>query len=230
MDENKTLQLVQDIADLLERIAAGPTHTPALYSTFLKVLITAQPVNQDSPRDDPSHHRSEQPGNETAHNQNGTDNSLGFLGSHFDSLNSSIDAFQSNSEMGPVVDMSTFPPTMAPNNPQEDTSGMLSMDSILSTGFWDSVLVPGSWYASFNDAEKLINYFRLIGYSNSLEGLSGGFVYGAGGSGLITPRITTPHGSGSNTPVTGHRMTPISEGSINAAFEGRPPEAEKSEL
>lgn len=51
--------------------------------------------------------------------------------------------FQFESEMGPVADMSTFPPTMAPN-PSENTMGSLTMDNILSSGFWDSVLVPGA--------------------------------------------------------------------------------------
>ena len=64
------------------------------------------------------------------------------LGSNHDGTATPI-GFQSNSEMGPVADMSTFPPTMAPTSAQDDSSGMLSMDSILSTGFWDSVLVPG---------------------------------------------------------------------------------------
>ena len=39
------------------------------------------------------------------------------------------------------------------------------------------------------------------GYSSTMEGLSGGFVYGAGGSGLITPHFgQSPAQSGSNTP------------------------------
>jgi hypothetical protein len=52
-----------------------------------------------------------------------------------------LSEFQFASEMGPVADMSTFPPTMA--NTQPDDLGMLSMNSILSGGFWDNVLVPG---------------------------------------------------------------------------------------
>jgi len=48
--------------------------------------------------------------------------------------------FQFESEMGPVADMSTFPPTMAP----EISMGSLTMDNILSSAFWDSVLVPGT--------------------------------------------------------------------------------------
>lgn len=217
IDKKATLALVKDVADLLENIAADPLHTPALYSTFLRALISAQsdvPTGYNSPRLDPNHRGQEHTGGEFNNSNmsgeqalNGRDaNNLGFLGSAFDGP-TSPSGFQLNSEMGPVADMSTFPPTMAPTNSHGDTSGMLSMDSILSTNFWDSVLVPG--------------------YSNSLEGLSGGFVYGAGGSGLITPRLATPQHSGTNTPMTGRRTEPISESSINNAFESPSHEGEK---
>lgn len=135
--------------------------------------------------------------------RNGMDVNLGFLGSgRLDGPTTPL-GFQVNSEMGPVADMSTFPPTMAPTDPNSDVSGMLPMDSILSTDFWDSVLVPGKAHLSFTP--KNLNRSQTMpmapGYSNSLEGLSGGFVYGAGGSGLITPRITSPQVSGHNTPT-----------------------------
>jgi hypothetical protein len=65
----------------------------------------------------------------------------GSQGGNGDTL-SALDDFHFESEMGPVADMSTFPPTMATNT-SDDNIGMLSMDSILSSGFWDSVLVPG---------------------------------------------------------------------------------------
>lgn len=150
VDEKKTLALIQDIADLLESIAANPQHTPALYSTFLRALVTSQTMSHGSPRHDSDHRHSEQPG-ENGHvsnatgesTHNGSDAHFGFLGSNNDGTATPI-GFPSTSEMGPVADMSTFPPTMAPTNSHDDTSGMLSVDSILSTGFWDSVLVPGS--------------------------------------------------------------------------------------
>lgn len=96
--------------------------------------------------------------------------------------------------MGPGnVDMTTFPPTMlspgapVPNDYPSPTAHLggnnTANDSlnILSSGFWDSMLVPG--------------------YS-TMDGFSGGFVFGAGGSGLITPRIgATPTHSGRNSPA-----------------------------
>jgi hypothetical protein len=53
-----------------------------------------------------------------------------------------------------------------------------------------------------------------------MDGLSGGFVFGAGGSGLITPRLgLSPVASGSNTPSRGLRSSELTQMSINAAFD-----------
>lgn len=48
--------------------------------------------------------------------------------------------FQNDGEMGTVVDISTFPPTMADH---DQSWPSLSVDNIFSTTFWDNVLVPG---------------------------------------------------------------------------------------
>ena len=58
----------------------------------------------------------------------------------------------------------------------------------------------------------------FVGYSNVLEGLSGGFVYGAGGSGLITSRLGSPVVSGSNTPTAVNRGSEFTQNKLNAAF------------
>lgn len=64
----------------------------------------------------------------------------------------------------------------------------------------------------------------ISGYSTALEGLSGGFVYGIGGSGLITPRLGgSPFASGANTPLTGAQGEPLTQNTINAAFEHAEP-------
>ena len=160
-------------------------HTPALYSVFLRALVAAKtepPSNNDgqhalindastSPNDDQSM--------QSAHN-----NSHHNGPSRIDPLSE----FQFDSEMGPVADISTFPPTMAPTNHPEDQLGMLTMDSILSSNFWDSVLVPGTSRLISHNSLILLPAW-LIGYSYTMEGISGGFVYGAGGSRLITPRM-----------------------------------------
>ncbi|KAK7040853.1 hypothetical protein VNI00_009449 [Paramarasmius palmivorus] len=192
-DEFKTISVVKDVAEALEKISVSPTHTPALYSTFIKALIAAKTeaahgngemnLHMSSDRDIQASINAEEM------------SALPFAGSTVDFSDPSfmMNEFQMDSEMGPVADASTFPPTMAsPNmNDMNDGPGM-TMDSILSSGFWDSVLVPGY---------------------NSLDGLTGGFVFGAGGSGLITPRVgMTPIHSGQNTPRRG--------GSSNAGAQG----------
>ena len=55
-----------------------------------------------------------------------------------------LNEYQFDSEMGPVADISTFPPTMAPY-PPEDNMGILAVDNVLSSDFWDSMLVPGKF-------------------------------------------------------------------------------------
>lgn len=53
-----------------------------------------------------------------------------------------------------------------------------------------------------------------------MDGLSGGFVFGAGGSGLITPRFgLSPIQSGTNTPGRGQGLHPLTQSTINAAFD-----------
>jgi len=98
--------------------------------------------------------------------------------------------FQNDGEMGTVVDISTFPPTMADH---DQSWPSLSVDNIFSNTFWGDVLVPGT--------------------SGSPAGLSGGFAYGPGVSGLITPGygmsptqsgLSTPHHSG--IPSSDHMM------------------------
>lgn len=115
----------------MEQAAAGPTHTPGLYSCFLRALLSAKTAPTDSTRPAPTSNR-------TRENAQVASN---MLKESAQVLPDPFVEFNIDSEMGPVADISTFPPTMAPQ--QTEDTGMLSMDSILSTSFWDSVLVPG---------------------------------------------------------------------------------------
>ncbi|KAF9077228.1 fungal-specific transcription factor domain-containing protein [Rhodocollybia butyracea] len=169
-DEQKTVSLIKEVADVLDSISVSSTHTPALYSTFLRALISAR---LESSSEEKVNVVVEVPNRISATQQ-----------VHYQELGSMypLNEFQFDGEMGPVADVSTFPPTMA-SNPMEDPNPGVTLDSIFSSNFWDSVLVPGY---------------------NSLDGLTGGFVFGAGGSGLITPRHgLTPTPSGQNTPSRG---------------------------
>ncbi|KAF9227599.1 hypothetical protein BS17DRAFT_856106 [Gyrodon lividus] len=200
-NEQKIIDLVKDIAAVLGEIAANSHHTPALYSTFLRALISArtdgpqQQQQQQQPQQrllqpQPQHQPQSQPQTDVVVGDEGMlQNDMGLSVSNSALFGSAMttnsmngmNEFQFASEMGPVADMSTFPPTMAALPTSDEGMGMLSMENILSHGFWDSVLVPG--------------------YSDTMEGLSGGFVFGAGGSGLITPGwLPSPLPSGSNTP------------------------------
>ncbi|KAK7467550.1 hypothetical protein VKT23_004603 [Stygiomarasmius scandens] len=176
-NEQQTISLVNDVADVLESISVNSAHTPALYAAFLKALISAK-TDPSAPAEANASTSTDATANSLHSNGiiGGTSMQYGEASSTFPM------EFSFEGEMGPVVDMSTFPPTMGPNPVEETNSGM-PMDSILSSDFWDSVLVPGF---------------------NSMDGLSGGFVFGAGGSGLITPRFgATPLHSGQNTPMKG---------------------------
>ena len=62
-----------------------------------------------------------------------------------------MNEFQFESEMGPATDITTFPPTMAvpsqlpPHSGEEgEGGGMMAMENILSSGFWDNMVVPGA--------------------------------------------------------------------------------------
>lgn len=219
-NEQDALTLVQDVTDTLESIAANPTHTPALYSSFLRALLSAK-SNVNDGKDDTNTSLN----GDAASYQNSVQGDMrppsGYGSQHLNYAAEPsylLNEFHFESEMGPVADMSTFPPTMAPN-PSENSMGSLTMDNILSSGFWDSVLVPGTdLHTQIVTLAYLLS--TLAGYNN-MDGLVGGFVFGVGGSGLITPRIGgTPDHSGSNTPA---RL----QMNLNSAYNGQMKEGSK---
>jgi hypothetical protein len=147
------------VADVLESIAANQLHTPALYSGFLRALISARvdPSSSSSGNMSPSSQGGDAGNDNGGMGGSGTggggtptspgDGTIpntfaGYMNGH--GGDTILNEFHFDGEMGPVADMSTFPPTMAMNQP-DDNVGMLSMDSILSNGFWDSVLMPGGF-------------------------------------------------------------------------------------
>ena len=127
--------MVKDVADTFDQISAGPTHTPSLFSTFLRALLAAK-------TEPPSEAASDSGDNESVPQMNGNPEQrlVGSMDPH-----QLLSEFQFASEMGPVADMSTFPPTMAAAQPDDGSLGLCSMDSILLGGFWDNVLVPGEF-------------------------------------------------------------------------------------
>lgn len=139
-DEAEILGLVKDVADAFDSIAAGPMHTPALYSVLLRALLNSRTDPQGAEHaTGPSN-----PHTNGASHQTNEQYEPSAQPADADGAYPPLD-YQFASEMGPVADISTFPPTMA--NPRDDDGlGMLSMDTILNGGFWDNVLVPGEQY------------------------------------------------------------------------------------
>lgn len=137
-NEQSTLQMVRDVVDTLEGSAVNQLHTHALYSIFLRALISAR-VEQnnvgDTLKDEGDVNQNQLPLQDMQQQTGG-------IQPAYQSEPSYLMDFNFNSEMGPVADISTFPPTMAPI-PAEDTATGMTMDNILSSGFWDSMLVPG---------------------------------------------------------------------------------------
>ncbi|KAB5595391.1 Fungal Zn(2)-cys(6) binuclear cluster domain containing protein [Ceratobasidium theobromae] len=188
-NEQKTLKLVQNIADLFEQIAANPYHTPALYSTFLRALITAKKESATAPSS-PKPVNGQDPGtaDEQVQQNHGPtispdepmgDTSVYTMGLRLYPPTGDGALF---GEQAAGFDDS-FPPPMGGHIGGDDaTMNGLGMEHMFSNGFWDSMLMPG--------------------YGNQLGGLSGGFVYGFGGnSGFITPKIGSPFASGTGSPV-----------------------------
>ncbi|KAG1863638.1 fungal-specific transcription factor domain-containing protein [Suillus subalutaceus] len=200
-NEQNIIDLVKDVANVLADVAVNSHHTPALYSTFLRALITARTDSPQEPEEVSSGDQSDSMSHsDMANNMN---NSALFSGNPAMGTNgiNGMSDYSFASEMGPVADITTFPPTMADMPSSDEHMGMLSMENILSNGFWDSVLVPG--------------------YSDTMEGLSGGFVFGAGGSGLITPGwLPSPIPSGENTPMR-HSTMDFTQQNLVSVFQQR---------
>ncbi len=267
--EQRTLALVHDVADTLESVAISPTHTPALYSTFLRAVATSRAAGPSAPptprtlnnanhssqsHQSPQQVQQQQPPHTNGVNINGQQQHVqgsGTAGSSLDLTNGpAAGVFGDEQQFGDgALGLKMFPPcggnatglNTLPNGPVGggvpdltwtpsgttpgipggasgggememhspmmnfqiphiggDDIGNMSMDSILAGGFWDNVLIPG--------------------YSSGLEGLSGGFVFGAGGSGFITPRRQSPE---PETLNLGSCMVPTSPG-LSQQFQLQP--------
>lgn len=197
---------MKDIATVLGDVAINSHHTPALYSTFLRALISARtdaPQQQSQqPQQQPQQQQIQQQQSQPQTEVVVTDEAAAQHDMSLFGPTMSMDGvndFHFTSEMGPVADMSKFPPTMATLPASDEGAGMLSMENFFPNGFWDSVLVPGTLVLNGNIL--WLTKAMITGYSDTMEGLSGGFVFGAGGSGLITPGwLSSPLPSGHNTP------------------------------
>ena len=157
---------MNEVADVLDNISANPLHTPALYSGFLRALISAKwdvsSSNTGCNGDGDEKLVDGVQGNVTQGDIQ-TPNSYGQQQQSYGQEPSYLlNDFQFDSEMGPVADITTFPPTMAPY-PPEDNMGVLAVDNILSSGFWDSMLVPGKSSDQLCVFVRYANFFSFQG-------------------------------------------------------------------
>ncbi|KAG8728740.1 hypothetical protein FRC11_010306, partial [Ceratobasidium sp. 423] len=189
--EKKTLQLVNDIADVFEQIAANPYHTPALYSTFLRALIAAKKESVTAPPSpkllattegqEPviNGQAPQQVGPTLSHNEPMGEIPFNGMRMYPPTGDGPLGALEV-----PVHADDSFPPVFNGHVDSENhTMDGLGMDQMFSNGFWESMLMPG--------------------YGTQLGGLSGGFVIGMGGnSGFITPHVGSPgpFASGDGSP------------------------------
>lgn len=222
------MALVSDVAEILQSVAVNKYHTPYLYSVFLRALLASKMEGSrpSSPR--ATHSKGESTNNGPIFSQNQNDAGMGVNGSHFSTTTDSparntltagfnpndmygLDMYKSLGEN--YGDMSNYvnPFAVDINSPGHivdatapfngaptlglDQSAPMSLDSFLSAGFWDSMLVPGMLHFFLSQPRLII----ITGFSNTLEGMSGGFIYGPGGSGFIS-RLHSPIGSRRQTP------------------------------
>jgi len=232
-NEQRTLALVNGVVDTLQSVAISPSHTPALYSTFLRAVVSSRTGTSggSSPRPGTAKsHGTVPPTDPHAHGHdlsgsplnlasgpgagvfgdehqfgdgalglkmfpppNGVTNGTGAAGPGNDLSWSNNAGTTTLTHGNGEMDLQNVLPFQLPGQfADSDELGSLSMDNIFSGGFWDNVLIPG--------------------YSSGLEGLSGGFVYGTGGSGMITPRRYSPE----------PERSPVIRGTVSKAFPVTP--------
>ncbi|PVG04452.1 hypothetical protein CPB86DRAFT_693451 [Serendipita vermifera] len=229
-NESKILDLVGDMAEAMQSVAVNKTHTPHLYSVFLRALLASKMETSRPPSPNPNaaatnngpvlsandpsvagagtagglngfaYPSAESPtrnpfANHHHSNNGSVSDMFGLemyksLGENYGEAGTFVNPFDMGATgVGFGVDTmqhsssSAFDATMA----GMDTGAPMSLDSLLSSGFWDSMLVPG--------------------FSNTLEGMSGGFIYGPGGSGYIS-RWHSPSGSRRQTPRNENKSLP----------------------
>ncbi|KAG8798478.1 hypothetical protein FRC16_007195 [Serendipita sp. 398] len=171
-NDTKILSLVHDMAETLQAVAVNKYHTPYLYSVFLRALLTSKMEGSrpGSPRlasspgpvisaNDPmmmsntasnpmvpnSTHFTAGP-ESPSRNVFGTNDMFGLdmyrsLGENYGDMTNFVNPFDMTSGQQPLgTDFTPF--NQAGQTPNADPNAPISLDSLLSNGFWDSMLVP----------------------------------------------------------------------------------------
>lgn len=169
-DESKILSLVSDMAETFDKVAVNKYHTPHLYGVFLRALLASKLDHSQpsSPRLAAASKLSTQgpviTANDPAMMMNGSAYSTGMESPSRSTFGNTNDMFglemykslgENYGDMSNFVnpfDMPTQAATTTADSMQhfsaETTLGAdpnvpMSLDSFLSAGFWDSMLVPG---------------------------------------------------------------------------------------
>ena len=230
--EQRTLALVTDVANTLESVAVNSSHTPALYSTFLRAVVTARtagPSQPPSPRGNASQGPTDVPLATQPQSNNANspldvqfasnpaagvfgdehqfgDGALGLKmfppanGTNTDTLSAGngtaagpgsagargttsgaelmwgthVNGSATGGELDLQATMSSF---QLPNPPQGDDFSSMSMDNILSGGFWDNVLIPGmsqSWFCLGRYCERRLVFICALFFSRLFKQRIGG--------------------------------------------------------
>jgi hypothetical protein len=200
--EQRTLSLVNDVANTLESVAINTSHTPALYSTFLRAVIaarTAGPSAPPSPRIDANGNNQGAPSAGLQGNSSGHGNVSNSTLDIALASNPAAGVFGEEQQFGDgALGLKMFPPAAGgmslsgdgvvggtgtpagatpggniswtpamsgngagneldlqamsfqlPTTTGTDDFSSMSMDNILSGGFWDNVLIPGERLLQF---------------------------------------------------------------------------------
>ncbi|OBZ65745.1 Protein priB [Grifola frondosa] len=107
--ERKTIAIVNDVANSFENVAASPLHAPALYSCFLRALISAK-TDTASAISFAQYMDGHGMITQDAQVASGNGTQLnGHSQGHVTAVDP-LETFAYSGEMGPVADISTFPP------------------------------------------------------------------------------------------------------------------------
>lgn len=163
--ESKILALVEEMAETLQAVAVNKYHTPYLYSVFLRALLTSKMEGSrpGSPRPTTSAgpvisandtammtnlSYPQGPESPTRNGFSNTNDMFGLemyksLGENYGDMSGFVNPFDMSTPAQNTTGTGDLLGHFSGNNMGVDPNAPMSLDSFLSAGFWDSMLVPG---------------------------------------------------------------------------------------
>jgi hypothetical protein len=163
--ETKILALVEDMAEMLQNIAVNKCHTPHLYSVFLRALLASKlegsrpnsppPTTSTGPvisaNDSAMMTNLPYPQGPESPPRSGfvSSNDVGLemyksLGENYGDVTGFVNPFDMSAQTQNTSGIGDVSGHFDAGSLGMDTNAPMSLDSFLSTGFWDSMLVPGA--------------------------------------------------------------------------------------